>query len=379
MGVLDGVSVVEFAGLGPAPHCAMLLAEMGAQVLRIDRAADAGTEPPFNALTRSRPSVALDLKQPMGVAAARRLCAQADIVIEGFRPGVLERLGLGPELLLADNPALVIGRATGWGQDGPLADAPGHDINYISISGALNSIGAPGGPPVPPLMLVGDFGGGALYLAMGVLAAVISARSTGRGQVVDAAMAEGAASLMSLVYGLTAEGAWTDDARGRNMLDGGAHYYGVYETADHKYVSIGALEPQFHARLLEVLGLEPDALGDQNDAGRWPENRARLAAIFRTRTRDEWTALLQDAGVCFAPVLSMAEAPEHPQNRARGAFVEVDGEMMPGPAPRFSRTPSAVRHGPTRPGQNTREALAAWGFSAEEIAGLEAAKAAKQG
>ncbi len=383
MGALDGVKVVELAGIGPTPHCCMLLAEMGADVLRIDRLANVGQQrrvfpEKFDPLTRSRPNVAVDWKTPEGLATIKRLCQQADIVIEGFRPGVLERAGLAPETLLGLNPKLVIGRATGWGQDGPIAHTAGHDINYIALSGVLSNIGAPGGPPVHPLMLTGDFGGGSLYLGLGVLAAYISAQKTGAGQVVDASMLEGSASLMTFVYGFLAAGQWKENQRGTNMLDGGAHFYRVYETKGGDHISIGSIEPQFYAQLQEKLGLADDDLFPQHDREHWPENAERLAAIFKTKTREEWNDLLWDTDICFAPVLTMSEASSHPQNVARGSFVELDGYQQPGPAPRFSGTPSAVHHGATTAGQHTRQGLASWGFSQDEITELESAAAIKQ-
>lgn len=383
MGTLDGVKVVELAGIGPTPHCCMLLAEMGADVLRVDRAANVGVQKrgfpdKFDPLTRSRPNIAVDWKKPEGLETIKRLCAQADILIEGFRPGVLERAGLSPETLWQINPKLVIGRATGWGQDGPIAMTAGHDINYISLSGVLANVGSPGGPPVHPLMLTGDFGGGSLYLGLGVLAAYISAQKTGEGQVVDAAMLEGSASLMTFVYGFLASGQWREDRRGSNLLDGGAHFYRVYETKDGEYVSIGSIEPQFYAELLEKVGLTEADLFPQHDREHWQDNAEKLAAVFKTKTRDEWDELLRDSDICFAPVLTMTEAMEHPQNVARGTFVELDGYKQPGPAPRFSKTPSAVRHGSTTAGQHTRQALAGWGFGEDEIAALEAAAAVKQ-
>jgi alpha-methylacyl-CoA racemase len=383
MGALDGVKVVELAGIGPTPHCCMLLAEMGADVLRIDRAANVGVQKrgfpeKFDPLTRSRPNVAVDWKTPEGLETIKRLCAQADILIEGFRPGVLERAGLSPDTLWEINPRLVIGRATGWGQDGPIAHTAGHDINYISLSGVLSNIGPAGGPPVPPLMLTGDFGGGSLYLGLGVLAGYISAQKAGKGQVIDASMLEGSASLLTFVYGFLASGQWKENQRASNLLDGGAHFYRVYETKDGGHVSIGSIEPQFYAELLEKTGLTEADLFPQHDREHWPDNAAKLEAVFKTKTRAEWDALLQDSDICFAPVLTMSEAVEHPHNVARGSFVEMDGYKQPGPAPRFSGTPSAVRSGSTTAGQHTREALAAWGFSAEEIAALEKAAAVKQ-
>lgn len=382
MGPLEGVKIVEFAGIGPGPHCCMLLADMGATVVRVDRSANVGkpgaVPDMFNNLTRGRPNIALDLKHPEGVETALKLCEAADIVIEGFRPGVLERLGLGPDVLLERNPKLVVGRMTGWGQSGPIAHTAGHDINYISLSGALSCIGPVDGPPTPPLNLVGDFGGGSLYLAMGVLAAYISAARTGKGQVVDASMVEGSASLMMGMYGALAAGLWKEDQRGYNRLDGGAHYYGVFETKDGRHISIGSIEPQFYALLKQKTGLKDDDLYPQADRDRWPDNRARLADVFKTKTRQEWVDLMEDSDVCFGAVLTMSEAMEHPHNIARGTFVEVDGYKQPAPAPRFVGTPTAVASGATAPGQHTRATLEAWGFPAAEVQRLEAAGAVKQ-
>ncbi len=380
MGALDGVRIVEFAGIGPGPFCSMLLADMGAEVLRVDRAANVGRaseRPQFETLLRGRKNVAIDLKHPEGVETALRLCDRADAIVEGFRPGVMERLGLAPETLLARNPKLVVGRMTGWGQTGPIAHTAGHDINYISLSGALHAIGEEGGPPAPPLNLVGDFGGGALYMAVGMLAGILSARTTGKGQVVDCSMVEGSASLMTAMYGALAAGSWIEE-RGRNRLDKGAHYYNVYETADGKHISVGSIEPQFYALLLKHTGLEGVELPDQRDRPRWPETRERLREIFRTRTRDEWTAIMEQTDICFAPVLSMSEAMAHHHNVARGSFVEVDGVPQPRPAPVFEGTPSRVPRGPAHAGEHTDEALGEWGFAAEEIARLNAAGAVKQ-
>ncbi len=372
-GPLTGVRVVEIAGIGPGPFCAMMLADMGAEVLRIDRPGptDLGlpVEPRFSVLTRGRRSVALDLKQPAAIAAVRRLAAQADALIEGFRPGVMERLGLGPDECLAANPRLVYGRMTGWGQEGPMAPAAGHDINYIALAGVLHSIGRRGSAPAPPLNLVGDFGGGGMYLAFGVVCALLEAGRSGRGQVVDAAMVDGAASLAAAVYGLRAKGMWNDE-RGDNILDSGAPWYDVYETQDGKYVAIGSIEGRFYGELLRLTGLTGEALPPQWEKARWGELRARLTEVFKQKTRDEWCRIMEGSDVCFAPVLSMAEAPAHPHNRARGTFVEVDGVPQPGPAPRFSRTPGAIARPPAAPGQHTEEALRDWGFSADDLADL---------
>ena len=317
-------------------------------------------------LRRGWRSFAVDLKHPDGVETVLQLVEKADALIEGFRPGVTERLGLGPEACAKRNPALVYGRMTGWGQDGPLAHAAGHDINYIALTGALSAIGPADGPPVPPLNLVGDYGGGALYLAFGVCAALLEARTSGLGQVVDAAMIDGAASLMSSVYGLYASGVWQLE-RGTNILDSGSYFYGTYECADGQYISIAPIEGKFHAELLERLGLDRDEFPDQHDRDRWPDHRARLAAIFKARTRDQWSELLEGTDVCFAPVLTMEEARQHEHVRARETLIEVEGVVQPAPAPRFSRTPGRV-HGPVpEPGQHSRQVLADWGWDDGEI------------
>jgi len=378
MGPLSGVKVVEFAGIGPPPMCAMLLADMGADVLGIDRTRASGLgipmEPRYSVLNRGRRSVAIDLKRAEGIEAVLRLIEQADALLEGFRPGVMERLGLGPEVCLARNPHLVYGRVTGWGQEGPLAKAAGHDLNYIALTGAAHSIGRRGQPPTPPLNLIGDFGGGALYIAMGICAALFEAQRSGEGQVVDAAMVDGAASLMSSIYGMRASGVQNDE-RGANILDSGAHFYDVYETADGKYISIASIEAKFYAEFLERTGIPAGELPDQMNREKWPELKERWAKLFRTKTRDEWCQILEGTDVCFAPVLSMEEAPEHPHNRERKAFVEVDGVVQPAPAPRFSRTPSTVQRPPAADGEHTEEGLRDWGFSAAEIDKLRASGA----
>ncbi|WP_372095276.1 CaiB/BaiF CoA transferase family protein [Tistrella mobilis] len=375
MGPLQGIRVIEIAGLGPGPFCAMLLADLGADVLRIERATGSGLfDPKFDLSNRGKRSVVLDLKKPEGVAAVLKLVESADILTEGFRPGVMERLGLGPDICLARNPKLVYGRMTGFGQTGPLAKVAGHDINYIAMSGALHAIGGPD-KPVPPLNLVGDFGGGALYLAFGLMAALIDAGRSGKGQVVDATMIDGAASLMTMMYGMAAAGSW-DDRRSANLVDGGAHFYDTYETADGRHVSIGSIEPQFYAELIRLAGLDPADFAAQNDKAEWPRMKARLVEVFKTKTRDEWCRLMEGSDVCFAPVLSMFEAPEHPHNRERGTFIEVDGVVQPGPAPRFSRTAPGRPTPPPAPGAHTDQGLADWGFSADEIAALKASGAA---
>jgi len=378
MGVLSGYKIVEFAGIGPAPMCAMLLSDMGAEVLRIDRAEDANlgisTDAKFNVLGRGRRSVAIDLKRKEGTDVALKLISKADALIEGFRPGVMERLGLGPDVCMARNPKLVYGRMTGWGQEGPMAHAAGHDINYIALTGALHSIGRRDEAPVPPLNLVGDFGGGGVYLALGVVAALLEAQKSGKGQTIDVAVVDGASSLMAAIYGLRAAGRWTDK-RGDNILDTGAHYYNVYETSDGKYVSVGSIETKFYAELLQLSGLQHAELPRQNDKNAWPAMNDRLAAIFRSKTRDEWCKIMEGSDVCFAPVLDMGEAPAHPHNKQRGTFVEVDGVVQPGPAPRFSRTPSAIQGPPAVAGQQTAEALRDWGFSGSEVEQLQKAGA----
>ncbi len=377
-GPLKGLRVVELAGIGPGPMACMMLADMGAEVVKVDRLTDPGLgiamPAKYQVLHRGRPSIAVDLKSPDGIAVVKRLVERADVLIEGFRPGVTERMGLGPKDCFETNPKLVYGRMTGWGQNGPMARAAGHDMNYIALTGALNAIGPADGPPVPPLNLVGDFGGGTLYLLVGVLAALLEARTSGKGQVVDAAMVDGAASLMTTFYGLKAAGLWTDE-RGANLLDGGAHFYSVYETSDGQFVSIGSIEAKFYAELLEKTGLDPAGLPPQMSRESWPVIREKLTAIFKTKTRDEWCEIMEGSDVCFAPVLNLDEAPDHAHMKARGTFAEIDGVVQPAPAPRFSRTPGAIRRPPSPPGADTDEALAAWGFSAGEIAGLRAANA----
>ncbi|WP_409464941.1 CaiB/BaiF CoA transferase family protein [Amycolatopsis sp. GA6-003] len=372
-GPLAGVRIVELGGVGPTPFACMLLADLGAEVLRIERPPgyDGGApiEPRFELMNRGRRGVPLDLKTPAAVAAVLRMVEQADALVEGFRPGVAEKLGLGPDDCLAANPALVYGRMTGWGQDGPLAKAAGHDVNYVSLTGVVHSIGEAGGPPVIPLNLVGDFGGGSLYLALGVVSALLESRTSGKGQVVDAAMVDGSASLMTAFYGFRAAGYWTDE-RGTNRLDSGAPWYQVYETADGGWISLAANETRFWRNTLRMLGFTADELPGQHDREHWPEMKKRFAEVFRTKTRDEWCALAEGQDVCLAPVLSMAEAPQHPHLRARGTFVEVDGVVQPAPAPRFSRTPGAIQRPPAAPGEHADEVLADWGFSAAEAATL---------
>ena len=363
MGPLKGFRIVEFAGIGPAPMAAMLFADLGADVLRLDRLTPGGLgigiPTRFELLDRSRPSVALDLKHPEGLALALELIGKADALIEGFRPGTMERLGLGPEPVLALNPRLVYGRMTGWGQSGPLAQAAGHDLNYLALVGALHAIGRAGAKPTPPLNLVADFGGGALYLAFGMACAMIEAQRSGKGQVVDAAMIDGAASLMTMFYGLHAAGLHRLE-RGTNLLDSGSAIYETYECADGRFVAIAALELKFRKVLFERLGL-PYTTDDG------PKLRSELEKVFKMRTRDEWCALLEGTDACFAPVLDMEEAPHHPHNAARGTFVEIDGVVQPGPAPRFSRTPAGRPKPPQALGEGSQSALADWGIAAERI------------
>lgn len=367
-GPLSGLRIVEFAGIGPGPFCGMLLSDLGADIVRIDRKG-ARSGGPTDVTARGRRSVALDLKRPAAVETCLTLLDQADALFEGFRPGVMERLGLGPDVVLARNPTLVYGRMTGWGQTGPLAQAAGHDINYIAISGALHAIG-PADRPIPPLNVVGDFGGGSLYLALGLLAGILNARTTGRGQVVDCAVAEGAASLMSMFYGLKETGRWKD-ARGVNALDGGAPFYNPYQCADGHWISLGPIEPQFYALLLDKAGITDPQFKLQMDRTHWPELRDKLAAIIATRSRADWCALLEGTDACFAPVLSLSEAPNHPHNVARQAFVKVAGVVQPAPAPRFSVTPGAVQGPPPDVGADNEAALADWGIPAARIAALK--------
>lgn len=372
-GPLRGVKVIEFVGLGPAPFAAMLLSDLGADVIRIDRPGAHGGGPQ-EVLARGRRSAAFNLKNPDAIEACLKLISSADIVLEGYRPGVMERLGLGPDVALKRNPALVYGRMTGWGQHGPLAHAAGHDINYIALTGALESMGTPQSPAIP-LNLVGDFGGGSLYLAFGVLAALTHARATGEGQVVDAAIVDGATSLMAAIHQLQAMGVW-NKGRGENLLDGGAPFYGTYRCACGKFISIGPLEPEFYALLLEKLEMTGDpVMANPYDESQWPGQRERLTKAFAGRTREEWTTLLEGTDTCFAPVLSTAEAAVHPHMAERGVFTEVEGVRQAAPAPRFSRTPGAIQGPAPRPGADTNAILADWGFGAGEIATLAASGA----
>ncbi len=378
-GPLAGLRIVEFAGIGPGPFCGMMLADHGAEVIRVDRASGGrgGSQPisSKDVLARGRKSIALNLKSEEGLALARKLCASADGLIEGFRPGVMERLGLGPDVLLADNPKLVYGRMTGWGQTGPYAPYAGHDINYIALAGALAHFGRSGEKPTPPINMVGDFGGGGMMLAFGMVSALLNVARGGEGQVVDAAMTDGTAVLMAMIHGMANQGIWREEL-GANLLDTGAHFYDTYETADGKFVSIGSIEPQFYAELRARLGLAEDAEFDaqMNPAG-WPALKEKLAAIFRSKTRNEWDALLEHSDVCYAPVLTMSEAREHPHNVARAAFVEVYGDPQPAPAPRYSGTQTAQPAAAPMPGDDSDSVLADLGLSAEEIASLRGAGA----
>ena len=372
-GPLQGTRIIELAGIGPGPFCGMLLADLGADVVLVDRKGGSlpfNAQPKYDLTRRGKRSIAVDLKQPGAAEVVLRLIEQADGLIEGFRPGVMERLGLGPEACLARNPRLAYGRLTGWGQDGPLAQAAGHDINYVAVSGILYHGGHRDSAPAIPPTVVGDVGGGAMFMAVGLLAAILSARATGRGQVIDTAITDGCALMSTLVQGLRAQRLWAD-SRQSNALDGGAHWYDCYQCADGEWISVGALEPQFYRLLIEKCGLAGEGLESaQFDVARWPELKARMAALFLGKTRAEWCALLEGTDVCFAPVLSFAEAAAHPQNRARGAYIELDGVTQPAPAPRFAATPAAVRSAPAGVGADTRELLETAGYSVAEIEAL---------
>jgi len=373
-GPLTGVRIVEFSAIGPVPLAAMLLADLGADVVRVDRVAAAqgrpGLEIAMLGMARNRTSIAVDLKSPQGAEVIGRLLDGADVVLEGFRPGVMERLGFGPDEATARNPRLIFGRMTGWGQDGPLAQRSGHDINYAAVAGALEAIGPSDGPPTPPLNYIADFGGGALYLALGVVSALYEREQSGLGQVVDAAMVDGTASMTAMLRGMMTLGMWSDQ-RGSNSLDGSHPFYRCYETSDGKYVAVGAIEPQFWAELQLRLGLSASDW-PQYDRTKWDDQHAQLEVIFRTRTRDDWAHLFADSDACVAPVLSLLEAPQHPANQARGVYVEVDGFMQPAPAPRLSRTPGEVRHGAPMSGEHTDEVLTQLGYTPEELETLRA-------
>ncbi|MDP9464081.1 MAG: CoA transferase [Actinomycetota bacterium] len=379
-GPLSGYRVIELGGIGPGPFAAMMLADMGAEVIRVDRATGAAgpmpSTPPFDVLLRGRRSIAIDLKHADGVGTLLDLVSSADALIEGFRPGVMERLGIGPDECLGRNPRLVFGRMTGWGQSGPLARVAGHDINYISLAGALAHFGRDGQAPVPPLNMVGDFGGGGMFLAFGVVCALLEAQQSGVGQVVDAAMVDGTATLMTMFWAFKSIGFFDEDRRGTNLLDTGAPFYDVYRCADDQYVSVGSIEPQFYAELLRLTGLDSDAeFAKQMDKSAWPHRKQRIAELFATKSRDEWCALMEGSEVCFAPVLTMSEAARHPHNLERHTFVEVAGVQQPAPAPRFSRTPGEITAPPAHPGQHSIEILRDWGFDAARIDELIACRA----
>ena len=380
-GPLTGYRIIEIAGIGPGPFAAMLLSDMGAEVIRVERAQSVRGPAPqsahYDVMLRGRRNLALDLKHPDGVATLLDLVEKADAIIEGFRPGVMERLGIGPDVCLARNPKLVFARMTGWGQEGPYALAAGHDINYISLAGALAHFGRAGEAPVPPLNMVGDFGGGGMFLAYGVVCALLEAQRSGKGQVVDAAMVDGASVLMSMFWAFRTIGMFDENQRGTNLLDTGAHFYDVYECSDGKYVSLGSIEPQFYAELMRLTGLDGDPeFAQQMNRSMWPHLKERLGALLLTKTRDEWCAVMEHTDVCFAPVLTMAEAAQHPHNVARGTFIEVAGVTQPKPAPRFSRTEPEVVSAPAHAGQHTCAVLADWGVAADRIEALVTSGAA---
>jgi alpha-methylacyl-CoA racemase len=378
-GPLQGVKIIEIAGIGPGPFAAMMLADMGAEIVRVDRTQSVTGDfdrPNLEILNRGRRSIGVDLKQPEGVEAVMKLVEQADALIEGFRPGVAERLSIGPDACLARNPKLVYGRMTGWGQDGPYAQAAGHDINYIALAGALAHFGRAGTKPTPPINVVGDFGGGGMLMAFGIACGLVESGRSGAGQVIDAAMVDGSAALMAMMWGFKALGIWGDF--GTNVLDTGAPFYDTYETADGKFISLGSLEPQFYAELINRIGLADDVdLGRQMDNTTYPELRERFTALFQSKTRDEWCEILEHTDACFAPVLTMTEAVEHPHIKARNTVVNEYGLDQPAPAPRFSRTPGSIQGPPAWPGQHTDDVLADWGFAAADIAKLRETGAIK--
>ena len=373
MGPLKGIRIVEIAGIGPGPFCAMMLADMGADIIRVDRKGASGMGN-FDVTNRGRRSIAVDLKNPAGKELILKLIEKADGLQEGFRPGVMEKLGLGPDTCLERNPKLVYGRMTGWGQEGPLAQAAGHDINYISLSGALHAIGNHGKKPVPPLNLVGDYGGGGMLLAFGMVCGLLEAQKSGKGQVIDAAMVDGSAALMAMMFGMKAAGIWIEE-RGSNLLDTGSHFYDTYETADGKHISIGSIEPQFYALLLKLAKIDDPEFQNQHDRANWLHLKDKISAVFKTKTRDQWCEIMLGSDVCFAPVLSMGEAMKHPHNMARNTFVEIEGVPQPGPAPRFSRTTAEIQGPPPSPGQHNESALLAWGISSDQIASLKSSGA----
>jgi alpha-methylacyl-CoA racemase len=370
MGPLKGIKIIEMAGIGPGPFCGMVLADLGAEVIRVDRASAKGTGSRQEASNRGKKSIAVDLKSKEGVEIVLKLVQEADAIFEGFRPGVMERLGLGPEECMELNESLVYGRMTGWGQDGPLANAAGHDINYISLSGALAAIGRPGSPPVPPLNLIGDFGGGGMLLALGLVSALLESKQSGKGQVVDAAMTDGSALLMTMIYTMQSSGFWKD-SMGSNMLDGGAHFYDTYECSDGKFISLGSIEPQFYKLLCDLAGFDNNLSLDQMSRDSWPEKKKAVKEIILTKTREEWCQIMEGTDVCFAPVLNMEEAPNHPHNKARQTFIELEGATQPAPAPRFSRTNPEVQSSPSLVGEHTDEILQSLNLGADEIEKLK--------
>ena len=370
MGPLKGLKIIEMAGIGPGPFCGMVLADLGAEIIRVDRASAIGTGSKKEPSNRGKKSIAVDLKAKEGVEVVLKLVETADAIFEGFRPGVMERLGIGPEVCLARNDRIVFGRMTGWGQEGPLANAAGHDINYISLSGALAAIGRPGSPPVPPLNLIGDFGGGGMLLALGLVAALLESKESKQGQVVDAAMTDGSALLMTMIYSMQSSGMWKT-TMGSNLLDGGSHFYDTYECKDGKFISIGSIEPQFYALLCQIAELDEKVFSKQMSRDLWPEQKEEIKKIFLKKTRNEWCELMEGTDVCFAPVLDMSEAPQHPHNKERKTFIDLEGVTQPAPAPRFSRTEPEVVSSPSIVGEHTNEVLSSIGLSEEDISTLK--------
>ena len=366
MGPLKGLKIIEMAGIGPGPFCGMVLVDLGVEIIRVDRASAIGTGSKQDAANRGKKSIAVDLKSEEGVEVVLKLVETADAIFEGFRPGVMERLGLGPDVCLERNERIVFGRMTGWGQEGPLANAAGHDINYISLTGALAAIGRPGSPPVPPLNLIGDFGGGGMLLALGLLAALLESKESKKGQVVDAAMTDGSALLMTMIYSMYSSGMWKT-SMGSNLLDGGSHFYDTYECKDGKFISLGSIEPQFYALLCQIAELDESIFGKQMSRDSWPEQKEAIKKIILDKTRDEWCELMEGTDVCFAPVLDMSEAPKHPHNVERKTFIDLEGVTQPAPAPRFSRTEPEVVSSPSVVGEHTDEVLTSIGFSDEDI------------
>ena len=370
MGPLKGIKILEMAGIGPGPFCGMVLADLGAEVIRIDRASASGGGSRQEPSNRGKKSIAIDLKNKDGIEIVLKLVEKSDVIFEGFRPGVMERLGLGPDICLERNKKIVFGRMTGWGQEGPLANAAGHDINYISLSGALAAIGRPDSPPVPPLILIGDFGGGGMLLALGIVCALLETKESGNGQVVDAAMVDGSALLMTMIYSMYSTGFW-QEGLGKNLLDGGAHFYDTYECKDGKYISIGSIEPQFYKILREIASLDDPAFDDQMSRSSWPELKKQITKTFLQKSRDEWCKLMEGTDVCFSPVLDMSEAPNHPHNKARETFIEMEGVIQPAPAPRFSKTSPEVKSPPALVGEHTEEILMSLGIKDKEIKALK--------